>query len=136
MCGWKPTEAYEADKRVKDNLSALLEEEPGLADFQKYAEKVRRERESWAEHWAEIIERKRAEEKLIPIKAVESTSDAISMADMSRKVIYLNQAFINLYGYTADKEHSRWSTGYVCQSEIAEQVFEAIQNGGSWARSN
>jgi len=24
-----------ADKRVKDNLSALLEEEPGLADFSK-----------------------------------------------------------------------------------------------------
>jgi len=31
-----------ADKRVKDNLSALLEEEPGLAE--NYAEKVRRER--------------------------------------------------------------------------------------------
>jgi len=30
-----PEVAYEADKRVKDNLSALLEEEPGLADFSK-----------------------------------------------------------------------------------------------------
>jgi len=98
---------------------------------------VRRERESWAEHWAEIIERKRAEAHPIS-KAVESTSDAISMADMSRKVIYLNQAFINLYGYTADKLNTAGGPpAMYAQSEIAEQVFEAIQNGGSWAaRSN
>jgi len=40
MCGWKPhPEVAYDDKRVKDNLSALLEEEPGLADFSKnYAE--------------------------------------------------------------------------------------------------
>jgi len=64
---------------------------------------VRRERESWAEHWAKLSSAS-GRRKLIPIsKAVESTSDAIGMADMSRKVIYLNQAFINLYGYTADK---------------------------------
>jgi len=43
----------------------------------------------WAEHWAEIIERKRAEEKTHPISKAVSTSDAISMANMSRKVIYL-----------------------------------------------
>jgi len=65
MCGWKPPgSGYEADKRVKDNLSALLEE-PGLADFSKIMPKVRRERESWAEHWANY-RAQAAEEKLIP----------------------------------------------------------------------
>jgi len=56
------------------------------------------------------------------------------MADMSRKVIYLNQAFINLYGYTADKLNTAGGPpAMYAQSEIAEQVFEAIQNGGSWS---
>jgi hypothetical protein len=38
---------YEADKRAQEHLGALLEDEPGLADFfRNYSEKVRRERQS------------------------------------------------------------------------------------------
>ena len=56
-----PTVAYEADRRVQENLGALLEEEPDLADFfRNYRERVRRESQSRAE----LAERKRQEEAL------------------------------------------------------------------------
>ena len=57
-----PEVAYEADKRVIDNLSALIQDEPGLANFfLGYSERVRRECQSRTEQLAEITERKRAE---------------------------------------------------------------------------
>ena len=60
-----PEIAYEADKRVQDNLSALLEEEPELANFfRNYRERVRRERQSRAEQLTELVERQRQEEAL------------------------------------------------------------------------
>jgi len=263
-----PEVAYEADKRVQDNFKALLEDEPGLADFfRNYWEKVSHERQSRAEYLAEIGERKRnetalrklaaeklrlaravasasdgivitdpnqpdnpiiyanpafsrmtgyqseeiigrncrflqgsgtdkqviaqirrgiaeqrevkvtllnyrkdgqpfwnelkispvfseegdliyfvgihtditehklTESKLIRIsKAIESTSDAIGMADMSGRSIYHNQAFINLYGYTVDQLNATGGPAAIyTQPEIAEQVFQAIQNGRSWS---
>ncbi len=60
-----PEIEYEADKRVQDNLAALLEDEPGLANFfQNYTQRVRRELQSRGEYLAEITERKRTEEAL------------------------------------------------------------------------
>jgi two-component system, cell cycle sensor histidine kinase and response regulator CckA len=50
-----PEVAYEADRRVQDNLGALLEDEPGLADFfNNYREKVKLECQSRAEQLAEL----------------------------------------------------------------------------------
>lgn len=60
-----PEVTYETDKRVQDNLGALLQEEPGLADFfRQYNEKVRRERQSWTEQQAANAEHKRHEAAL------------------------------------------------------------------------
>jgi|GEM_PF-649198 len=60
-----PEIAYDADKRVQENLSALLEEEPELANFfRNYRERVRRERQSRAEQLTELVERQRQEEVL------------------------------------------------------------------------
>lgn len=57
-----PEVAYAADKRVQDNLDALMEDEVGLADFfDNYWERVRHERQSRAEQLARSIERKQAE---------------------------------------------------------------------------
>ena len=131
-----PEVVYAADKRVKDNLDALLEEEPGFTDFfHNYTEKVRQEQKSWGQQQAQIVERKQTEEKLIRVtQAVESTSDAISMTDMSGSSIYHNQAFVNLYGYTVDELNAAGGLrAMYVRSEIAEQVFEAIQNGRSWS---
>lgn len=60
-----PEVAYEADQRVKDNLSALLAEEPDLeVFFRNYRERVRQERQSRAAQLFELAERKRREEEL------------------------------------------------------------------------
>jgi hypothetical protein len=83
----------------------------------------------------DITERKQAEAKLLRIsKAIESTSDAIGMTDMSGRSIYHNQAFINLYGYTVDQLNAAGGPAAMyAQPKIAEQVFKAIQNGRSWS---
>jgi PAS domain S-box-containing protein len=44
-------------------------------------------------------------------QAVESTSDAISIFDLSGKGLYQNQAFINLYGYTIDELNAAGGPG-------------------------
>ena len=60
-----PEVAYEADQRVLNNLSSLLEEEPGLARFfSNYRERVRHERQTRAQQLAELAERQRREEAL------------------------------------------------------------------------
>ncbi|MBD1821563.1 response regulator [Cyanobacteria bacterium FACHB-DQ100] len=50
-----PEVVYEADRRVQNNLNALLEEEPSLADFfGNYQERVKLECQSRAEQLAEL----------------------------------------------------------------------------------
>ncbi len=60
-----PEVAYEADKRVQDNLSALLEEEPELANFfRNYRERVKRECQNRTQQLAELAARQRQEQAL------------------------------------------------------------------------
>ena len=60
-----PEVAYETDKRVQDNLSALLEDEPNLTHFfRNYNQRVKRESQSRAEQVAELADRQRQEEAL------------------------------------------------------------------------
>ncbi|MBV9387723.1 MAG: GAF domain-containing protein [Chroococcidiopsidaceae cyanobacterium CP_BM_ER_R8_30] len=60
-----PEIAYEADKRVQDHLTALLEEEPALAEFfHNYQAKVKRECQSRAEQLIELAERRQNEQIL------------------------------------------------------------------------
>jgi diguanylate cyclase (GGDEF)-like protein len=60
-----PEVSYEADLRVQTHLSALLAEEPNLAEFFcNYQQKVKQERQSRAEKLAELAERKRSQQAL------------------------------------------------------------------------
>jgi hypothetical protein len=60
-----PEVAYEADKRVQDNLGALLEEEPELANFfRNYRERVKRECQNRTQQLAELAARQRQEQAL------------------------------------------------------------------------
>ncbi|BAZ20021.1 multi-sensor signal transduction histidine kinase [Kalymmatonema gypsitolerans NIES-4073] len=82
----------------------------------------------------DITERKLAEESLLRFrKAIESSSNAIGMADMTRNVIYLNPAFVELFGYTL--EELRDSGGppaiYTNQAEC-ERIFATVNKGESW----
>lgn len=60
-----PEVAYEADKRVQDNLGALVADEPDLANFfGNYRQRVTRESQSRAEHLAELANRQLQEQTL------------------------------------------------------------------------
>jgi PAS domain S-box-containing protein len=60
-----PEVVYQADQRVQQNLGALLEDEPDLAEFfRDYKHKVKRECQSRAEQLVELTERRRQEEIL------------------------------------------------------------------------
>ncbi|WP_315791296.1 PAS domain S-box protein [Fischerella sp. JS2] len=67
-------------------------------------------------------------------KAIESTSDAIAIADITGKPIYHNQAFIDLFGYSVEDMQAVGgpSAVYVNVTE-AETVFTTIQTGQSWS---
>lgn len=72
--------------------------------------------------------------ELIPIsQAIESTSDAIAITDITGKPIYHNQAFIDLFGYTVEEMQAVGgaSAVYVNVTEAAT-VFTTIQTGQSW----
>lgn len=81
------------------------------------------------------IARAEAEAHLTRIrKAVESTSDAIVITDLSGKLTYQNQAFLSLYGYTLDEVNQLGGlTSLIVEPEQRQQVADAVQSGRSWS---
>ncbi|TAF32828.1 MAG: PAS domain S-box protein [Oscillatoriales cyanobacterium] len=70
----------------------------------------------------DISDRKQAELDLLRVtQAVESTSDAIGIADLTGRSIYHNQAFIQRYGYTAEELNA-----------ALLEMFKTIRKGKSW----
>lgn len=105
-----PEIVYKADKRVIDHLSALVKEEPGLADFfQNYVERVRRERQISTEQLAEIAKRKRVEEALRLSeekfsKAFRCSADAIAISTLpDGRYIEANGSCLRLSGYSREE---------------------------------
>ncbi len=78
--------------------------------------------------------RKLTQDKLLRFShAVESSSDAIGIADLDGKSIYHNQSFIALSGYTVEELNAAGGPPAVyARLEIAAEVFETIKKGGSW----
>ena len=82
----------------------------------------------------DISKRKAAEKQLLLYaKAIESSSDAIGMADITGKVIYHNPALNDLFEYTVEELNKAGGPPalYVNQAE-AQTVFKSIQSGQSW----
>ena len=136
-----PEVAYEADKRVQNHLSALLEDEPCLADFfRNYRERVRREHQSRAEQLAELAERKRNEEALRQaaaenqqlVQAVGSVSDGVVITDPNQpdnSIIYSNPAFSRITGYQPDEiigRNCRLLQGPGTDPQMVAQISQAI----------
>ncbi|HOU49912.1 MAG TPA: PAS domain S-box protein [Smithella sp.] len=85
-------------------------------------------------NFRDVTERKKAEEMLRLIsKAVESSSDAIGIADAQGNHFYQNQAFTELFGYTVDelKDAGVQQKIYADQN-VAREIFATIMKGESW----
>ncbi|MEG5059748.1 PAS domain S-box protein [Microcoleus sp. A2-C5] len=82
----------------------------------------------------DISDRKKAELDLLRVtQAVESTSDAIGIADLTGRSIYHNQAFIQRYGYTAEELNTAGgATAIYPQTPVLVEMFKTIRKGKSW----
>jgi len=83
-----------------------------------------------------ITERKEAELDMLKIlKALDSASDAIAIADSKGRHFYQNKALSDLFGYENAEETEAAGGGKarVKDRAIAKQMFKTILNGKSWS---
>jgi PAS domain S-box-containing protein len=82
----------------------------------------------------DITERKLAEEALLRFqKAIESTSDAVIMTDITGQVIYVNPAFIEHYEYTLENLQAAGGCKIIFQCpEAYERMRAHLQYHPSW----
>ncbi|NJL69579.1 MAG: PAS domain S-box protein [Microcoleus sp. SM1_3_4] len=82
----------------------------------------------------DISDRKQAELALLQVtQAVESTSDAIAIADLKWRSIYHNQAFIQRYGYTVEELNAAGGSAVMHSGrKLWKQVLKTIRSGLSW----
>lgn len=79
-------------------------------------------------------EQKLAEEALVRIrKAVDSSSDAIGIADPAGVHFYQNQAFTRMFGYTTEELHRPLGpVALYADPDQGRTIFESIMDGRSW----
>ncbi len=110
---------YESDQRVIEHLEALVEDEPNLANFfRNYAEKVRRDRESWAEQLAELIARKQNEEMLRQVNQELERRVQERTAELVKANAALTETNINL----ARSNHELEQFAYVASHDLREPL--------------
>ncbi len=79
----------------------------------------------------DITERKIKERRLKMIeRAVESSSDAITMLDTQLNVIYSNSAALQLFGYSTE-ELSNQSSKMISDDQIT-QIYSGVYKSGTW----
>jgi len=83
---------------------------------------------------SDITDRKKAEEELrIKDTALASSVNAVAMADMEGNLAYVNNAFLNWWGYKDKKQVlGKPSTGFWQVVNKAEEVQKAVQKKGGW----
>jgi PAS domain S-box-containing protein len=85
-----PEVTYETDKRVQDNLSALLEEEPELANFfHNYRQRISRECQSRTQPALELADRQRQE--VVLLRQVERERLVAEIAQRIRRSLNLEE---------------------------------------------
>ncbi|RCJ24825.1 hypothetical protein A6770_04010 [Nostoc minutum NIES-26] len=82
----------------------------------------------------DITDRKLAQDSLLRFrKAIESTSDAIAIGDITGTTIYVNPAYIELYEYTLEELQAAGGSGVIFQQPgEQEKIFTTVQSGKSW----
>ncbi|HNE03552.1 MAG TPA: PAS domain S-box protein [Anaerolineales bacterium] len=82
----------------------------------------------------DITERKRAEEALqIKEWAIRSSINALALSDLDGSLIYVNPAFLALWGYQTEQEVlGRSAIEFWQVQENADQVISALRTQGGW----
>lgn len=82
----------------------------------------------------DITERKLVEESLLRLrKAIDSTSDAVSLVDISGQVIYVNPSFKEVFDYTCEQLNAAGGSAVIFRTpEVLTTVLATIQTGESW----
>jgi PAS domain S-box-containing protein len=81
----------------------------------------------------DVTERKHREEDFIKIKtALDSASDAIGMTDVNLKIIYQNQAFLDLFGYTVEEIEKMDIADAYRDADFAKKRMQALKDGKAW----
>jgi PAS domain S-box-containing protein len=81
----------------------------------------------------DISERKMKEEELLKIRtALDNSNDAICMTDANINVVYQNQAFLNIFGYTADEIDEKGIPNVYKDINIGNAVLQALKSGKKW----
>ena len=82
----------------------------------------------------DISDRKAAELALLRVtQAVESTSDAIAIADLKGRPIYHNQAFIQRYGYRVEELNDIADIAVLhLRHKSYKQIYKSLRKGRSW----
>lgn len=137
-----PGIAYQNDRRVQDYFEALTSDTPDLADFFiNYWERVRRDRQTWAEQQAELAERQRqelalrrvGEENRYLARAVASATEGILITDPHQPdnpVIYANPAFLRMTGYGLEEvlgRNCRFLQGPGTETKVVDRIRSAIR---------
>jgi PAS domain S-box-containing protein len=93
-----------------------------------------RGRELLLENFMDISEKKKTELELFRIKeAVDSSSDAIGIADINGKHIYNNKAFTELLGYSKEDMLVNGILSLYADTSIASEMLTAIMAGNPWS---
>lgn len=138
-----PEVAYQDDCRVQNYFADLITDAPELTDFfTHYWERVRRDRQTWAEQQAELAERQRHELALRRVgeenrylgQAIAAASEGILVTDPHQPdnpIIYANPAFLRMTGYNLEEiigHNCRFLQGGDTDPAGIAQLRQAIQN--------
>ncbi len=82
----------------------------------------------------DITERKKAEETLmVKERAIQSSINAIAIADLEGNLTYINSSFLKLWEYDSEKDVLGKSIPEFCsKKEKVNEIIAALQNHGSW----
>ncbi len=83
----------------------------------------------------DITKQKQTERDLkINKNAIASSNNAIAFGDLNANLVYVNEAFLKMWGYSESEEViGKPSVSFWEQQEKAEEIVRELFRGGSWA---